>query len=99
MGVNKTMDMIGKIKLSYVDSYQEISLPYKAKILSLQEQAGSPCIWALGDFSENWPQKVARVYKLPTGHESYSTQHLEYIGTLQTGPLVWHYFLDRTEDK
>lgn len=92
------MDMIGKIQLSYVDSYQEISLPYKAKILSLQEQAGIPCMWVLGDFSSKGIQKRIKVYKLPTGHVSDYPRYMEYIGTLQTGPLVWHYFLDRTED-
>jgi hypothetical protein len=92
------MDMIGKIQLSYLDSYKEITLPHKAKILSLQDQGGIPCIWALGDFSDEGYKRWAKIYKLPTGHESDYPRNIEYIGTLQTGPLVWHYFIDRMGD-
>jgi hypothetical protein len=92
------MDMIGKIQLNYVDSYQEITLPHKAKILSLQDQDGVPCIWALGDFSDEGYKRWAKVYKLPTGRLCYPLDNVRYIGTLQEGPFVWHYFIDRMGD-
>jgi len=86
----RTNKIIGKIQLRK-DSYsQTIEFPKDGKVMSIQYQNGIPCMWVHGDFTKLGP---AIIYAIPTGqHVEYLDEPL-YIGTLQDGPFVWHYFL------
>lgn len=70
---------------------QKIFMPRTAKILSVQVQHGTPCIWALVDTDE---QKTERTFIVHgTGHPC-SCDASEFIGTFQIsgGALVFHLF-------
>lgn len=76
---------------------QEITLPVGAKILSVQMQNETPCIWALVNTDARIPkveQKLIRM--IGTGHNIQDPFILEYIGTIQTdgGQFVWHVFIE-----
>jgi hypothetical protein len=66
-----------------------ISMPFGARILTLQVQHGVPCLWALVNPTAT---KVARPFVVVgTGHKT--PRHAgEYVGTWQDGPYVWHLF-------
>lgn len=72
-----------------------LQLPEGAKVLSVQEQHGSQCMWCL--VREGAPPEP-RLFRLAgTGHpiqEVSSEECLYYIGTWQSmeGALVWHLF-------
>ena len=56
------------------------------------------CLWAMSDTDES--RKVRRMFRIyGTGHEIFEPlEALDYIGTVQTGPFVWHVF-ERKETK
>ena len=66
-----------------------LSLPTKAKILSVQMQHNKPVLWALID-TEQIPE--TRIFKVAgTGHPIME-KIKQHIGTWQDGPFVWHLF-------
>lgn len=66
---------------------QAISMPAGAEILSVQVQNGEPCIWAKVDRDAPLVPRLIEI--VGTGH--YAPDH-PYIGTVQTGEFVWHFF-------
>lgn len=70
--------------------YNDIEMPWGAKILSFQVQEGIPCIWALVDATHT---KVNRRFRVAgTGH-NIDDNIKEFIGTIQMpNGLVWHLF-------
>lgn len=74
-----------------ISEQQCIMMPIGAELLTVQEQHGTPCLWANVDDSllydtvpinmtgTGWPHKGGR-----------------YIGTVQINGFVWHYFDART---
>jgi len=77
-----------------VDDNIRLELPKGAEILSVQEQYGKPCIWAIVD-----PEKEVegRLFELlGTGHNIKASEIInrKYIGTFQlyNGALVFHLF-------
>jgi len=72
----------------------EIEMPFSAKILTVQYQGNTPCIWAIVDTGNSRATMKFRV--LGSGHYINSFDGLEYIGTIQQPdlPLVWHIFED-----
>lgn len=76
-----------------IQDVQSFEMPNGAKILSVQVQDGTPCLWA---FVNSSAQKEERRFHIfGTGHRippHFSEEH--YIGTVQTheGALVWHVF-------
>jgi len=77
----------------FTDDVQKISVPKGAKILCVQNQFGTPCVWAVVDPNEKRKEDIT-VHTFGTGHpiENYSPGG--YIGTyqLQDGGLVFHVF-------
>ena len=66
------------------------AMPRGAQILTVHEQYGEVCLWALVD--PDAPTEDRRFHIVGTGHPS---AHLKnYIGTAQVagGALVWHVF-------
>ena len=86
---------IYKYKISLLDK-QELILPKQAKILSVQVQNGSICIWALVD--ENLEKEKRQVLIIGTGENIEDDLFVyTYIGTIQQAPYVWHIFIDKYE--
>jgi hypothetical protein len=85
------MKTIWKFPLQVTDS-QDINVPIGAKILSLQMQAGVPCIWALVDPKAGTYPMTIVMYG--TGHEIHDMNSLHYLGSFQlyAGALVFHAF-------
>jgi hypothetical protein len=73
-----------------------IEMPIDAEILSVQIQNGqmfNACIWAKVN-PENELEKRQFVV-IGTGH-TFDDSDMEYIGTYQDGPFVWHLFEVKT---
>ena len=68
-----------------------IEMPIGAEILTVQEQYGRCCLWALVDPSANKVKRKFLVYG--TGHP-ITEENGKYIGTFQlhNGRLVFHVF-------
>jgi len=70
----------------------KIQMPKFARILSVQMQGSTPCIWAVVDTAYATEQRTFRVFG--TGHpvpDTHATT-LTFIGTVQVGRLVFHIF-------
>lgn len=66
----------------------ELLMPQDAKILCLQVQDGTPCIWAEG-YSED-EEELRQFCTVGTGHAVPPA--VTYVGTWQDGPYVWHVY-------
>lgn len=71
---------------------QIIEVPEDHKILCVQLQDGIPTLW-IEVIPGNDLQKV-RIVTIGTGH-TFEMGLLQYIGTVQTGFLVWHVYEDK----
>jgi hypothetical protein len=78
---------IFKYSLDLVEK-QKIEMPTNAKILSVQDQRGTICIWAeVGDYTE-----TGRTFRIVgTGHQ-IPDESLNFIATVQQGDFVWHIY-------
>jgi hypothetical protein len=89
---------IYKYKLYPRFGIQTVKMPVGAEILSVQEQQGSICIWALVNTSRvPIPNRVVDI--IGTGiniHEcELFGETFMYIGSVQMGVLVFHVFIDK----
>jgi hypothetical protein len=83
------MDTIWKFPLEIIER-QIVTMPLDAKPLTIQVQGGTPTLWARVDDSQ---QKVQReVIMVGTGWPMKDRNAFDYLGTVQEGPFVWHYF-------
>lgn len=68
-----------------------VDMPVGARVLTVQVQDGTPCIWAI--VAPEQPTEVRRFFAEGTGWGcDDSIERAPYIGTVQVGPLVWHIF-------
>ena len=83
------MKTIWKLNLE-IDDYQIITVPEGAEFLTVQMQAGFPCIWFRCDPDQPPTERLIAMHG--TGHNC-DDQEI-YIGTFQQqeGLLVWHVF-------
>lgn len=88
-------------KFPVAPKQKSISMPKGAEVLSVQEQHGMPCIWALVDPSNKTEERHFEIFgtghDIPMNGERKSYQNpvkRKYIGTfqLQGGSLVFHLF-------
>ena len=73
--------------------YFEIAMPKGAKILTVAEQHGLPCLWALVDTDKPIEKRLFRF--AGTGHPiTERPEHLQFVATfqMQGGSLVFHIF-------
>lgn len=79
-------------KFSLYGFNEKISVPKDAKILTLQTQKGSPCIWMLVDTNNELEDR--NFYIVGTGHNLNNETIDNYIGTYQEfdGNFIWHVF-------
>ena len=68
----------------------EIEMPQDARILHVECQQVTPCIWALVD--PDAPKVARRFRLLGTGHHAIREDLGCHLGTFQQGPFVWHIF-------
>lgn len=75
---------------------QDVEMPAGAKVLTLQVQRQSACIWAL--VNTEAPVELRTFRTFGTGHVAEGVSSGGYVGTWQQhdGALVWHVF-DVTE--
>lgn len=78
------MKQIWKFQVSGI-----IEMPADAKILTVQNQNGDPCIWALVDPNQKMD---ARMFTIVGTGKPFDDTNTVYIGTFQDGPFVWHLF-------
>lgn len=88
------MRTIHKYKLAVID-FQIIMMPINAKILSVQVQIDTPCIWA--EVIDDVQLEAREFYMIGTGHP-IPNEPIEYIGTFQLngGRLVFHLYKSAT---
>lgn len=84
------MRQIWKFQLETTD-LQSVEMPDGAKVLTVQVQHGTPCIWAECDTEAEKEKRWFRTFG--TGHPMPDKPG-EYIGTYQLngGDLVFHVF-------
>lgn len=70
----------------------EIEMPDGAQVLSVQEQHGELCMWALVDTSK--PMVKRKFLTFGTGHILPDGKRLEFVGTalLESGAFVLNVF-------
>lgn len=74
-----------------VKDVNHLEIPKGGKILTLQVQNDTPCIWILVDSEAE--KETRRFGLIGTGHFTRH-ENIEYVGTFQMyhGNLVWHVF-------
>jgi hypothetical protein len=87
------MKSIYKYPLKITD-IQTIEMPNNSKILTVQMQSGTPCLWVLVDDNQTNLIDRREILVIGTGHEFVSVG--DYIGTFQVATCVFHVF---EEDK
>lgn len=73
---------------------QDVTLPVGSEILTVKEQYGDICLWALVDPGEA-KKEDRRIRILGTGHSFEDDfERTRYLGTvlMSGGSLVWHIF-------
>jgi hypothetical protein len=90
---------IWKFPLHHAADEVSIDMPKGARILTVQMQGETPCLWAGVD--PNAVLEARRILIMGTGHPRHELQWLDgdesslrYIGTVQMagGQLVYHFF-------
>lgn len=87
------MNTIWKYELEIAS--QQVSIPKGAKILSVANQDGEICLWALVD--QHAPTEERSIEVIGTGwdlkrdYKSIASE-LTFIGTVLVGSYVWHVF-------
>lgn len=87
------MKKIFKYVLEITDE-QTIQMPVGAKVLSVQNQEGKPCLWALVD-PEQTSKESINVAMFGTGNpiEDWQLKGFSFLGTIQINWLVLHVFV------
>ena len=84
-------ETIYKYRLGWLP-VQVIKLPLK-RVLTIQIQDGTPCLWALVDTAA--PELPLMIRTVGTGtHDGYDFGKLRYINTTQLGVFVLHWFYE-----
>lgn len=71
--------------------FTNFSAPMDAKFLCVQMQGFYPFIWAEVD-PENPVTQIYTIERVGTGWAVPT--HSQYLGTVQDGSFVWHYYLN-----
>lgn len=67
-----------------------IAMPSDSKILHVECQRGDPTMWVLVNPDS---KRVVRKFRIfGTGHPIAESEKLEFVGTFQQPPFVWHMF-------
>lgn len=71
---------------------QTVQMPQEARILSVANQNGNLCLWAMVDI--DWPPHPRHIEILGTGNHVVQDMGVErtFIGTVLVDQFVWHVF-------
>lgn len=85
------MTTIWKFQVRIEDAFT-LEMPKGAKILSVQTQGNTPCLWAMVDPQAEKQKRYFSVFG--TGFPFEIGDHLTFVGTFQIhgGSLVFHLF-------
>lgn len=72
------------------EAYQYLEMPSIQRILSVQNQGGNICVWAIVD--REAPVRRYRFAIYGTGNSINLAYSQEFIGTVQIDNFVWHVF-------
>lgn len=81
--------VIFKYQLDLVPE-QIIKVGFPFKYLTMQWQRDRLCVWAL--CNENGSGSNRKIIMRGTGHSFEGAVKEDYIGTIQEGVFVWHFF-------
>ncbi len=76
-------------KYELVGMLSTIELPSESRVLSVQKQYDSICMWVEVDITK--PKVVRKFRLIGTGHY-FDFTRMSYVGTVQDGSLVWHIY-------
>jgi len=82
---------IWKYELQVTDM-QQVEVPKGAKLLSVANQNGALCLWAIVDASK--PRETRHIEIIGTGNPVPTDMGVDrkFIGTAVINPFVWHVF-------
>ena len=83
--------VIWKYELEIADM-QEVTMPDGAELLSVANQDGNLCLWAMVDPSKEKRRRYIEI--IGTGNPIFTDMGVdrEFIGTAVVNPFVWHVF-------
>lgn len=83
--------VIWKYELCIKDT-QQVEMPYMAEILSVDNQDGNLCLWAIGDPAMGMASRTIEI--IGTGNFFVDKLPIirKFIGTVIIKPFVWHVF-------
>ena len=67
------------------------------KFLTVQKQANKTCVWAIVDTTKCEEKAKYRIMIAGTGWNLNGLSDDRYIGTVQEGYYVWHYFWEKLD--
>lgn len=82
-------NVVWKYPLDLID-IQKINMPAGARILSVDNQKGILCLWAM--VNEENPEQLRTIEIVGTGQEPIPSFHRTFIGTAVMPQFVWHVF-------
>lgn len=91
------MKSIWKFPIKNINDNISIEMPKDSYILTIRDQQGTACIWAIVDSEK--PLVKRNFLIRGTGHDIENLSYDNYIGTFQLygGSLVFHVFENNTE--
>lgn len=85
--------VIWKESLALVTGEQEVTVPAGSKLLTVQSQNGMPTLWHSHVYKMKPGKSVTKkIYALYTGTSFSLPKTAKYLGTHQSGGMVYHYF-------
>jgi hypothetical protein len=75
-----------------ITNLQEVEMPLGAQILSVGDQGGQLCLWALVVPQRGSSKRVIEIIGTGNPMEMYLTYPRRFIGTVLMPPFVWHVF-------
>jgi hypothetical protein len=84
------MKTIWKYPLMVTD-FQAVRMPQGAEILSVADQRGELCVWALVDPDAGLEDRM--FYIFGTGNPVNEVIPMNFLGSVQQSVFVWHVFV------
>jgi len=82
------MRTIWKFPLLIVDDFIHLEMPVGSRVLHVDMQGDTPCIWA--ELDSDAPKEVREFLVFGTGHPIPVS--LNHVGSFQMPPFVWHIY-------
>lgn len=83
--------VIWKFELEITD-WQEVMMPVGAELLSVANQNGSLCLWAMVDPSKGSQPRYIEIFGTGNPIPTDMGVDRKFLGTAVVNPFVWHVF-------